>query len=173
MPNPKYPRARLSPAKDELMVIAITHESVVTCDPAPLLEKLSTLAATREEALAWEGRLTFYFDGWDRDPRETAEIPEIRRYFQAVTAEFPYWFHYVEKVGDTFWHVLRLLCRGRYVAAEGGMVGWQFDDNREFIRWINRLFAGMNMLYDRLGLPEEMNQRVSEEVAQLVECGFG
>lgn len=173
MPSPKYPRARLSPAKQDLLAIAITRESVVTCDPAPLLEKLAALAATRGEAIAWEGTVTFGFDGWDQDPRETAEIPEIRRYFQAVTAEFPYWFHYVEKVGDTLWHVLRLLCCGRYVPAEAGMVGWQFDDPRELTRQVDRLFKGMNALHERVGVPEETNARISEEVAQMLECGLG
>jgi hypothetical protein len=172
MHNPRYPRARLSPAKDELLVLAITRESVVATDTAPLLEKLAPLAATREEALAWEGKLTFCFEGWDDDPRETAEIPEIRRYFQALTADFPFWLHFAEKIGDTFWHAMRLLCRGRYEALPGGMVGWRFDDMRELIRQVNRLFAGMNVLYGRLELPEETNRRVSEEVAQLIECSL-
>ena len=54
------------------------RESVVTHDIRPLLDKLLPLAATREVAMRWEGKVTFYFDGWDNDPRETAEIPEIR-----------------------------------------------------------------------------------------------
>jgi hypothetical protein len=32
MPSPKYPHARLSPAKNALLVIAITRESVVNGD---------------------------------------------------------------------------------------------------------------------------------------------
>ncbi|WP_295413875.1 chlororespiratory reduction 6 domain-containing protein [uncultured Thiodictyon sp.] len=171
-PKPKYPRARLSPAKDQILVIAITHESVVTHDIRPLLDKLLPLAASREIAMRWEGKVTFYFDGWDNDPRETAEIPEIRAYFMDVTAEFPYWFHFVEKVGDTFWHVLRLLCRGHREQTQPGLIGWQFDDHKELFRQINLQFGYMNGLYDQLGLPEEMNQRVSQEIAQLIECSL-
>jgi hypothetical protein len=47
MAKPKYPRARRSPTKDELLVIAITRESVVTSTIRPLLDKLLPLAATR------------------------------------------------------------------------------------------------------------------------------
>jgi hypothetical protein len=172
MAAPKYPLAHHSPAKDELLVIAITRESVDACDVRPLMEKLERLAATREAAIAWEGKLTFYFEGWDSDPRETAEIPEIRRYFRDATAEFPYWFHYIEKVGDTFGHVLRLLCRGHTERQPGGLVGWVFDDIDDLQRKIGMLFGGMNVLYDRLALPEEMNKRVSQEVAQLIECSL-
>jgi hypothetical protein len=31
------------------------------------------------------------------------------------------------------------------------------------------LFNHQNALYERLGLPEEMNQRVSEEIGQILE----
>ena len=89
-----------------------------------------------------------------------------------MTAEFPYWFHFVEKVGDTFWHVLRLLCRGHTEQIRPGLVGWQFDDPGELIRQVDLLLGYMNGLYDRLGLPEEMNERVSQEVAQLIECSL-
>ncbi|WP_211211702.1 hypothetical protein [Lamprocystis purpurea] len=82
----KYPRAQFSPAKDEMLAIAILRESVVKHDIRPLLDKLLPLAATREAAIAWEGKVTFFFDGWDQDPRETAEIPAIRAYFLDTTS---------------------------------------------------------------------------------------
>ena len=163
MPKPKYPRARLSPAKDQLLVIRIARESVATNDVRPLLDKLARLSATRAEALRWEGKLTFAFDGWDDDPRETAEIPEIRAYFLDVTAEWPFWFHYCEKVGDTVLHVLRLLCRGHREQVRAGMVGWQFDDPGELSRQMLLLFSYMNVLYDRFDLSDDMNQRITEE----------
>ncbi len=172
MRRPRYPLAHHSPAKDDLLVLAISREWVVSGDLRSLMETLEPLAATREAAIAWEGTLIFYFEGWDSDPRETAEIPEIRRYFLDITAEFPYWFHYIEKTGDTFGHVLRLLCRGHVERLEGGLVGWVFDDMDDLKRQIGLLFGGMNALYGRLALPEEMNERVSQEVAQLIECSL-
>ena len=40
------------------------------------------------------------------------------------------------------------------------------------IRQVSLLLGYMNQMYNRLGLPEEMNERVSQEVAQLVECSL-
>ncbi|MEA3642266.1 MAG: chlororespiratory reduction 6 domain-containing protein [Lamprobacter sp.] len=170
--QPRYPRARLSPAKDELLAIEITRESVERYDIQPLLGKLELLSADAQSALHWEGKLTFYFSGWDRDPRETAEIPEIRTYFAAVTAEWPYWLHFAEKSGDSIPHVLRLLCRGHVERRQQRPVGWQFEDPSEIKRVLLQLFDQMNELYDRLELPEEDNQRITEEVAQLIECSL-
>lgn len=169
MNRPRYPLARLSPAKQELLVLSISRESVIAGDILPVREELAPLAATREAAMHWEGALTFYFEGWDDDPRETAEIPEIRVYFQALTEAWPYWLHFVEKVGDTFGHVLRLLCRGHVEPGEGGMIAWRFDEIGEITQQVMRLFDGMNELHERLELPEAMNERISQEIGQLLE----
>lgn len=164
----KYPLAHLSPAKDDLVVIEIARESVVTGEIQYTLEKLNWLSASREACFKWEGTLTFYFDGWLHDPRETAEIPEIRAFFRQVTEAWPYWFHFCEKVDDTLMHVLRLLCQGQYVRRQAGVVTWSFDDLSELTTQMMRLFSGQNRLYDHFGLPERMNERISQEIAQLV-----
>jgi hypothetical protein len=172
MNRSRYPLARLSPAKDDILVIAITRESVMSCDIQPMLEKLNVLSSTREAALKWEGAVSFYFDGWNDDRRETAEIPEIRAYFAVLTEAWPHWLHFAEKVGDTIPHVLRLLCRGEYERPRPGLVGWRFANFDEIQRRISWLFCGQNAMYERLGLPKELNERVSQEVAQLIECTF-
>lgn len=173
MYNIRYPRARLSPAKNERVVVEFARRHIESGDIAEMLEILKPLAATRENAERFEGRVTFYFSGWDDDPRELAEIPEIRAWFNKLTAEWPYWLHFVEKEGDTLFLALRLLCAGQYVQGkEAGMVGWEFADLRKFEAKVLALFGHMNQLYDRLGLPEEMNRRVSEEVGQLIEVSF-
>lgn len=165
----RYPRARLSPAKESLMVVAVPRAQVVAGDIAPILQQLDFMIETRELAERWEGQLMVTFDGWDDDPREIAEIAEIRTYFAALTDAWPYWLHFSEKVGDTLPLVLRILCPGHIEQVTAGMVGWSFDDLDELQRQLLRLFAGMNVLYDRLELPESMNRRVTEEVAQLIE----
>ncbi|NCA72417.1 MAG: DUF1817 domain-containing protein [Sphingobacteriia bacterium] len=170
--SPKYPLARLSPAKDDILIITITRESVMTCDIAPMQEKLTTFSSTREAALKWEGTLTFAFQGWDQDPRETAEIPEIRAYFAALTEAWPYWLHFGEKVGDTIPHVMRLLCRGRLERLRPDLVGWRFREFDDIRRLLARLFCGQNAMYERLGLPEESNERIAQENAQLIESAF-
>ena len=173
--NIRYPRARLSPAKEELVVVEFARRHIESGDIKEILKDvLSPMAKTRENAELFEGRVTFFFSGWDDDPRETAEIPELRAWFGLLTGEFPFWLHFAEKQGDTLFHVLRLLCDGCYEKKpEMGMVIWRFDDMKEFSTVTRTLFGYMNGLYVRLGLPEEMNRRVTEEVGQLLESGMG
>jgi len=78
--QPRYPLARESTVKHDLVVIKIMRESVMDCDPSHMLKLLKNFTTTRPQIVAYEGRITFVFDGWDDNPRETAEIPEIRAY---------------------------------------------------------------------------------------------
>ena len=168
----RYPRARLSPAKDELLILAIPRDEVEAGDIAPVAEQLGFLSETREMAERWEGRLSFVFVGWDDDPRETAEIPAIRDYFAALTEAWPYWLHFSEKVGDSLPHLLRLRCNGRVEPINPNLVGWRFADLGEVKREVERQFHAMQGLYAELGLPDAMQERVSEEVAQFLETVF-
>jgi len=95
----KYPKARLSPAKDELVVVEFARRHIESGDVGEILKALSPMSATRENAQLLEGRVTFYFSGWDEVPRETSAIPEIRAWFSKLTGEFPYWLHFLEKQG--------------------------------------------------------------------------
>ena len=168
----KYPLARLSPAKQELLIVAFPYADVIAGDISSAAEVLSPLVGSKETAEQFEGRLTFYFPGWDEDPRETAEIPEIRDWFTELTEAFPYWLHFVEKEGDSLLHVLRLLCDFQYTSAGNGVVGGRFVDLDQFRRVLLSLFGYQNVLYEQLGLGEEMNERISQEVAQLIECSL-
>ncbi|SDX62587.1 hypothetical protein [Thiocapsa roseopersicina] len=68
--------------------------------------------------------------------------------------------------------MLRLLCRGRYERQRPGLVGWRFADFDEIKRVLSRLFCGQNAMYERLALPEEINERIAQEIAQLIENTF-
>ena len=168
----RYPRARLSPAKDELVVVEFARRWVESGDISEILKTLAPMAATRENAELFEGRVTFYFSGWDDGPREEAEIPEIRAWFNKLTGDFPYWFHFVEKERDTLLFVLRLLCKGHVEHLTDRLVGWRFDDLKELSDKVLTLFGYMNQLHIKLLLPKEMNLRISEEVGQLIEVAL-
>lgn len=167
---PQHPLARLSPVPKQLVVLTISRESVMAGDIASVLDTLGAFSASREAALHWEGTLTLMFEGWEDDRRELSAIPEVRAYFRALTDAWPYWWHYIEKVGETFAMVLCLLCRGEAVPSQSGLVGWRFTDLNEVDHQIIELFMGMNQLYDRLELPERLNEQVSEQIAELLSC---
>jgi len=63
--------------------------------------------------------------------------------------------------------MLGLLCVGHTEYIKHDMVGWRVDGMAELVIVIHALFGHQNILYARLGLPEEINKRISQELAQL------
>jgi hypothetical protein len=66
--------------------------------------------------------------------------------------------------------MLRLLCRGHYERPRPDLIGWRFADFDDIRRLLLRLFCRQNAMYERLALPADINERISQEVAQLIEC---
>lgn len=81
-----YPLARASTVKEELVVIQIMRESVMDCDPSHMLELLKSITSTREQVVDYEGRITFYFDGWPDALPPQFRSPEQLAYFEAQLA---------------------------------------------------------------------------------------
>jgi len=164
-----YPQARLSPAKDGIIAIEFNHRSVMACDIAWALARLSEMSATRVDFERCEGRLNFFFAGWDQDPREVSQIPEIRAFFAALTEPWPYWFPFIDKTGDMLSVVLTLITPVRRSKTADGRVIWELDNTQHAMVALRRLFGAQNRLLATLGIPEVTNIRISQEVAQLID----
>jgi hypothetical protein len=102
----EYPKGRLSPAQDEFIVVEFRRNEVERGDLARVCDLLSALTISKETAEFGEGRLMFFFSGWDDDPREIWEIPDIRAWYGKLTEVFPYWLHFAEKQGNTLLNAL-------------------------------------------------------------------
>ena len=66
-----------------------------------------------------------------------------------------------------------LLCQGETERSpHTGMIGWRFADLNEVREKVLWLYSAQNVLYEKLGLSEEMNERISQEVAELIRCSL-
>ncbi|ADC64114.1 hypothetical protein [Allochromatium vinosum] len=156
------------PAGDALrLTVMISRGSVEACDIKLVLARLAPLADSRKVALYWQGTLSFYFEGWEQDPRELYEIPEFRAYFRALTDAWPYWWHYIEKDGQAFSLVLGLLCRGHIEFTGDVSIGWRFADPDEIRRTIRALHEGVSRLYAWLKLSEEDSRQIEQQIDTL------
>ena len=132
--------------------------------PLGALEKMaSTPVATRE----YGGRVRLIFDGYDDDAREVYQIPEVRRFVNALTDKFPYWFHFADKSDDTLRIILQcLLPQGEVEVVDG--VARTSLDTESWNKITMSLFGHMNGLYDTLGLSSTENSETTQQVLQYV-----
>ena len=166
------PTTRFSPAKDQQVFVVCDSADVTAGDISGVLSALKSLSSDRSSAMSAEGAVTLVFHGYDADPREVEAIPEVRKWFAKLSAAWPYWSFFANRVDQTVPLVLTLLLPGESVAGEPGMAGWSFDvDKLEPL--LLKMFCHQNELIERLEIGEDVNERVSNDFIEAVQAFFG
>ena len=83
------PRIDLGPGVSEPVVLMISRREVEAADLASVLSRLRVFLATREDAWRYRGQMTLVVDGYNNDPRELVDIPEVRALLCGLEAEWP------------------------------------------------------------------------------------
>lgn len=110
-------------AVNELMVdssyihFIIDNHDVIEMDVSRPRAFFDRLRATKELAHQCQGKVEISFFGYESDPRELFEIPEVRRYIAVLDQALPELFFFVRTEKPTFTFTTFVLCQTK--------VSWQ------------------------------------------------
>jgi len=157
-----------------LAVLVIDKTEVEAGATGRVIDCLMTLTDSARLTRAYADRLVLLFSGYESDPREVFDVPEVRAFFAAINEKWSAWFHFVEKDGPTLSVILRLLTQSTplHRAAGSPYVSAEITDIEAFRRLILALFTSMNRLYALHGIGSEANMAMTEKVTQCVERMF-
>ena len=101
------------------------------------------------------GCMVFCIQGYDDDPRELNSIPEVRQFYTAFHAAWPYWLYFCTLEEDTLKVMVTSCLQNLTAVTIDGLpnIGVQ-PDKLEFLHFIGRDFLPMNLLCDRAGMFE-------------------
>jgi len=88
---------RLRPAVTDPVILMLFRRQVETCDVAEPLVLLRRLTADRQTEIDFCGRISLVVDGYNDDPRELFEVPEVRAYIKRVDQAWPNWFFFLSQ----------------------------------------------------------------------------
>ena len=97
----------------------------------------------------------FCVEGWDNDSREIHSIPEVRRFYSAFHAAWPYWLYFANLDVDTL-KTMVMCCLPSIadIKVDGNpIVGVEYDP-LELVRFVGRDFAPMNLICERAEMSE-------------------
>lgn len=149
MSAPRPPRLDLRPGLREPVVLLISRREVESGDLASVLSRLKVFSATREDAWLYRGQMSLVVDGYEADPRELVDIPEVRSLLKRLEAEWLYWAFFFNQVDDSIKLLLSCAAGKRFL----GRGAVEIDPQR-IPEVMSHAFAGMNSLFDRFGFPE-------------------
>ncbi|MFC6281162.1 chlororespiratory reduction 6 domain-containing protein [Polaromonas aquatica] len=122
-----------------LLILEIKRQSIESCNYASALESLMVMADSRENTLLYRESLALLITGYDADPRELPEIPEVREFFARLTNEWPHWLWFLSREQGTISLFMSLLCKIK-VHRGHGQVGIEFTDKTDLNRHFGDLF---------------------------------
>ncbi|MGH7309941.1 MAG: chlororespiratory reduction 6 domain-containing protein [Candidatus Rokuibacteriota bacterium] len=79
------------------LVVVVGRSDVEAGDIQPTLRILFRLLADAVTVREYRERVDMAFQGYDADPRELFEIPEVRRFVAALDDAFPYWLYFLSR----------------------------------------------------------------------------
>lgn len=146
-----------------IFLLAIDRDEVSQSLSEGLRQTLLNMQKDAETAARFRRKLELVFTGYDDDPRELWDIPEVRDYVARLDAFFPHWFYFCCLEGQTLRVLLYCLSSLEPV---GGHPEGRRVSGRDEIEFFSRHYLALNELFHRFGLPGEENARVSREIAE-------
>lgn len=163
------PRIDLRPGVSEPVVLMISRREVEKADLASVLSRLKVFLATREDAWLYRGQMTLVVDGYNSDPRELVDIPEVRNLLRRLEAEWPYWAFFFNQVDESIKLLLSCVAGSRFLG--NGAV--EMDANL-VAGAMARAFGGMNAVFERFDFPEDELELMSRGFAEVLQqAGMG
>lgn len=146
---------------DTLVVLEISAPEIAAQNIASALERLHALSDTAQAALQFREKLFISVQGFDHDPRELVEIPEVRAFFARLADAWPHWLWFLSREGGDISLLLALLCPVK-VHRQAGRFGVEFEDQAALAAHINSLLSRGIALFEAFDIPPSQAQASAE-----------
>lgn len=139
----------------QVLRFQVSRKEIELCSTKRALKWLHQLVSTR--SIAWENRncLALEVSGYDQDPRELCQIPEVCSFFKKIHKSWPFWFFFSTHLDHTL-TVLESCIVGAEQIQEG-VLQVRTDDSAQFFA---QCTSAMNHIFDTYRFPEEENKRI-------------
>lgn len=158
------PRQDLRPGVTEPAVLVISRREVEAADLASVLSRLKAFRATREDAWRYRGQMTLVVDGYNNDPRELVDIPEVRTLLRRLESAWPFWAFFFNQVDDSIKLLLSCAAGHRFLGR-----GTVEMDAELVAQALARGFGGMNVIFEEYGFPETELEAMSRGLLEVLE----
>jgi chlororespiratory reduction 6-like protein^ len=135
---------------DAFVAFLIYKEQILACDTSAIEEFMGAVFEDNDATIRRIGRVAFSVDGYNDDPRELADVPEVRAYFTQLNNTVPSFFYYLEPASRQAW--LAISCAEGYELIEGELKA-RFDAIKT-ADFVMKCWTAGNQRLEDLGLKD-------------------
>jgi hypothetical protein len=144
----------------DLVVVVISRDEIEGRVASSTPGVLNSVLSTPQGALSLFEKVDVAFHGYDDDPRELFEIPEVRNFVAWLDDKFPFWLFFLTKRGRGLLCIMLCFMPPHLTEAARKTVHPQRIEELLSKRW----FPAMNQMCNYVGFSEEENESLTENV---------
>lgn len=153
--------------KDGLVNYWIDRKDIEDKDISNTLSFLNDLISSREVCMGLAERVEISVHGYDEDPRELYQIPEVVSFLQALDRVWPYWMLFQHPKFS--WIQMLFACLSDPMKTEAGGVEL---DPKLMKNNLDRWFVSLNELSHKFAISLTVNKRVSKQSVAILMKGL-
>lgn len=150
------------------IIVDIARNIVESGNISSVLERLHILTDSAENVRLYRESMTFIFSGFDNDPRELPEIPEVVTFMRKLCEAWPHWLWFLTRDTGSIALLMALLCKVRVLRSEGGEFATEFEHIVEVEEKLQDLIQRGRTLYSTYRIAQEdIDESISSAVREL------
>lgn len=152
---------------EDICMVAIQKEDVLVEDFTNINALISSIASNRQQLLAMRNRWEVFFLGYDDDPREIPDIPEVVNWIErSVEVGIP-WFYFMRGEQNSSGLATFMTCCGSSHDSEhpGRYI---FEKNRT-LAFIKKNLENLQEFTEKYDIPDDVGCAATDAVMSMVE----
>ena len=146
-------------------VLQISQETIQNCDTSEYVTLLHGATGSLQSFEAAFQRYVFLISGYDDDPRELYQIPEVVSFIKDLNSKLPFWLYFVNTSDKRFFSwMIACLCQAMSLDQDEETIYADFNAEA-YNDLIEYQFSNIVKLMSGLGIGESIQEKVLKELS--------
>ena len=154
----------IAPQSDHI-VLQISQENIKDCNTSEYVTLLHGATGTIQSFEVAFQRYVFLISGYDDDPRELYQIPEVVSFIKDLNSKLPFWLYFVNTADKRFFSwMIACLCQAMSLDQDEETIYADFDADA-YNDLIEYQFRNIVKLMSGLGMGDSVQEKVLKELS--------
>jgi len=151
--------------QSDYTVLQISQEAIQNCDTSEYVTQLHGAIGSLQSFEAAFQRYVFLISGYDDDPRELYQIPEVVSFIKDLNSKLPFWLYFVNTSDKRFFSwMIACLCQAMSLDQDDETIYADFNADA-YNDLIEYQFSNIVKLMSGLGMGESIQEKVLKELS--------
>jgi hypothetical protein len=151
--------------QSDYTVLQISQEAIQNCDTSEYVTQLHGITDSLQSFEVAFQKYVFLISGYDDDPSELYQIPEVVSFIKDLNSKLPFWLYFVNTSDKRFFSwMIACLCRAISLDQDDETIYADFDADT-YNDLIEYQFRNIVKLMSGLGMGESIQEKVLKELS--------